>query len=205
MAGSLLCRQGSVVVGSVLWGEQANLHSFVEVEKGGRCSVTAWGCASPVVVHIPWDSIEEGLFSCKESSSDMNFISSSQLEPSMIVPSFQSPRPMDASCYQFCMWPGVLQEPAFKLHTLSSFSPGFLHLLAAHGGKKPSISEHVKDVPAAFPWLFTLTERLAVPAHQPLLLCTYSTWNSLSSRSKLCRQHCSVLQFLKHAEMQLQA
>lgn len=46
-----------MVLGSVLWDEQANLHSVVEVEKGGCCSVTAWDCASPVVVHSPWDTI----------------------------------------------------------------------------------------------------------------------------------------------------
>lgn len=38
------------------------------------------------------------VFSCKESSSDMNFISSSELEPSMMVPSFQSSRSMCESC-----------------------------------------------------------------------------------------------------------
>lgn len=54
---SLLCRRGSVVLGSVLLDEQANLHSVVEVEKGGCCSVTAWNCAFPVVVHSPCDSL----------------------------------------------------------------------------------------------------------------------------------------------------
>lgn len=54
---SLLCRHGSVVLGSVLLDEQANLHSVVEVEKGGCCSVTPWDHASPVVVRSPCDSI----------------------------------------------------------------------------------------------------------------------------------------------------
>lgn len=39
-----------------------NLHSVVEVEEGGCCSVTAWDCAFPVVVHSPYDSIWEGFF-----------------------------------------------------------------------------------------------------------------------------------------------
>lgn len=61
---SLLCRHGSGVLGSVLLDEQANLHSVVEVEKGGCCSMTAWDRASPVVVHGPCDSIWEWFFSC---------------------------------------------------------------------------------------------------------------------------------------------
>lgn len=145
------------------------------------------------------------VFSCKESSSDKNFISSSQLEPSMMVPSFQSSRSMCESCSSSVCG----QECCRNLHLnytlwIPLHLAFYTYLLPMEGKKKDPSLNVSKDVPAAFPWLFTVTEGLAAPAHQPLLLCTYSTWNSSSSRSEMCQQRCSVLQFLKHAEMQLE-
>lgn len=135
----------------------------------------------------------------------MNLISSSQLEhPAWWCPVCRVSDP----CMNFAA-SSIRGQECYRILHLNYTLWIPLHMalytyLLAMGKKKRSISECVKDVPAAFSWLFILTGRWAAPAHQPLLLCTYSTWNSSSSRSEMCRQRCSVLQFLKHAEMQLQ-